>query len=470
MNKKFLILNTDSSSKNNNQRFKQLLEAFKEFNFFYVDLCRPADNLNKFKNITLLRIENMSGSIREPGHIPYLDNLFSKYKFAIVFINSFVFAYYYIINIRRVSPKTLIIVDSFTPEEIKRQMLNENNILLPTIRPFLKYREMEFLVYRQANFVFVLNEYAKSKILKQLPLIKNIYAVPTKERLSRILVKEITAALPFNKKDEKPLISIVILVHNQIHLTKLCLNSIYKSRGNIKFEILVIDNGSTDGTPRFLAKQHRNNENLRVITNKKNRGFTKGINQGLRYVRGDYIVLLNNDTIVYENWIDKLLACMQSDTRIGAVCPVLDYSINGDGISLPGHYEGLKEFCLYAQSFEKVYEGLWIEVPFISFRCVMLSKKVLNETGLLDDSFTSKGFGFQDVDYCFRLRNKKLRLVCRMDVYIFHFGGETFGKMSYLKRWEREGLKRLIFKWGLKMLLYYSHLRGDWGYRLVRKE
>ena len=99
--------------------------------------------------------------------------------------------------------------------------------------------------------------------------------------------------------------SIVILTYNELPLTKQCLASIKKHTSDEEIEIIVIDNGSSDGTIEYL----KSNPSLKTIFNEENLGFGKGCNQGLDVATGDSVLFLNNDTIVTENWLNPCVTC-----------------------------------------------------------------------------------------------------------------------------------------------------------------
>ena len=103
--------------------------------------------------------------------------------------------------------------------------------------------------------------------------------------------------------------SIVILTYNELPLTKQCLTSIKKHTDDKDIEIIVVDNGSSDGTVDHL----KSIPSLKTIFNEKNAGFAKGCNQGLDIATGDTVLFLNNDTIVTQNWLQSMLTLLYSD-------------------------------------------------------------------------------------------------------------------------------------------------------------
>src|SRR5262249_54877915 len=122
--------------------------------------------------------------------------------------------------------------------------------------------------------------------------------------------------------------SIIILCCNQVEYTRLCLESVLRHT-RPPYELLLIDNGSTDGTPGYLAelRSRPGPARVTVIRNDTNVGFAAGCNQALVHARGQYIVFLNNDTIVSRSWLDGLVGWAVHDwPKVGLVGAVTNYS------------------------------------------------------------------------------------------------------------------------------------------------
>src|SRR5262249_6804773 len=104
-----------------------------------------------------------------------------------------------------------------------------------------------------------------------------------------------------------PRASIIIVTYNNLPLNKLCLESLLRNTEYPAYEIVVVDNTSTDGTPGYLRQMSSLHPNIRIILNQKNHGFARANNQGITLSRGEYIILLNNDTVVPPGWLSRLL-------------------------------------------------------------------------------------------------------------------------------------------------------------------
>ena len=149
--------------------------------------------------------------------------------------------------------------------------------------------------------------------------------------------------------------SIVILTYNNLDYTKQCIESIREYTKNEEYELIVVDNLSTDGTREWLSDQ----EDIIKILNEENKGFPKGCNQGIEISTGDNILLLNNDVIVTKNWLSNLITCLYSDKTIGAVSLVTNSCSYYQNIETS--YNSLKEMHEFASVFNKTNPELWEE-------------------------------------------------------------------------------------------------------------
>lgn len=214
--------------------------------------------------------------------------------------------------------------------------------------------------------------------------------------------------------------SIVLLTFNQLHYTKSCIDSIrtYTDKGT--YEIIVVDNHSTDDTVKWLKKQ----EDIQTIFNNENLGFPKGCNQGMKIAQGDNILLLNNDVIVTPNWLSNLTTCLYSSEHIGAVGAVTNSCSNYQTIPIP--YKTLEDMIPFAKKNNVSNKEQWEERPRLIGFCMLIKKQVVEKIGLLDERFSPGNF--EDDDYCYRIRKAGYTLMLCKDVFIHHFGSASFSK------------------------------------------
>ncbi|TCO73640.1 bifunctional glycosyltransferase family 2 protein/class I SAM-dependent methyltransferase [Marinisporobacter balticus] len=247
--------------------------------------------------------------------------------------------------------------------------------------------------------------------------------------------------------------SIIILTFNQLHYTKLCIDSIRKYTEKDTYEIIVVDNHSTDETVQWL----KNQEDIKTILNKENLGFPKGCNQGIKIAQGDNILLLNNDVIVTPNWLSNLNKCLYSSDDIGAVGAVTNYCSNYQTIK--GAYKNTEEMIDFAKKNNLSNKDEWEErLKLIGF-CMLIKKNVLEKVGTLDEIFSPGNF--EDDDYSFRIRKAGYKLMLCKDVFIYHFGSISFNEnRNKFSEIFTVNKKKFEEKWGFSTS-YYSDIQVD---------
>lgn len=222
----------------------------------------------------------------------------------------------------------------------------------------------------------------------------------------------------FSKSTEKPQVSIIIPIYNQLQYTLNCLYTLEKNDSLIDKEIIIINDNSTDESFDYLSKI----ENITLIDNKKNLGFLKNINLGINKAKGEFIYILNNDTEVQENYLSTLLDIFKTRKNVGAVGSKMIFSNNI-----------LQEAgCLIFKDAEIVNLGRFdaIDNPSFNFLrkvdyssgCSLLFKRINDdgELNLLDEEFLPAYY--EETDLCQRLKYQQ-----GLDIYyqpkseILHF-------------------------------------------------
>ncbi|MEZ4744509.1 MAG: glycosyltransferase [Calditrichia bacterium] len=256
-----------------------------------------------------------------------------------------------------------------------------------------------------------------------------------------VLPKTVQSALSTKKN---PLVSIVILTYNQLDKTKPCLASVAKFTRK-PYEVIVVDNASTDGTPKFLRNWQRKIKHHKIMLNTENKGFAGGNNQGIRLATGEYIVLLNNDTIVTEGWLERLLRPFQNDESVGLVGPMSNY-VAGAQLERGVSYQTDVELQNFASNYAKLFDGKVQYVHRLVGFCLAISRAVVKEIGVLDLRF-GKG-NYEDDDYSLRASQAGFKLAIARDVFIHHHGNSSFkaNNINYLKSLE-ENRQIFLDKW-----------------------
>lgn len=229
-------------------------------------------------------------------------------------------------------------------------------------------------------------------------------------------------------------LSIIIVNWNTREFLKNCLRSIYRTTRNMKFEIIVVDNASSDGSAEMVEKEF---PGTRLIKNKENRGFAFANNQGIKVAQGEFVLLLNSDTIILDNAIEESMNFMRRYKKAGAMgCKLLNQ--NGSlqpschrFISLGGavlHKIGILKLLprQYRAKFESPIVS-WNndeikEVDYVKGAFLLLSASAIRKIGLLDEQFFMYA---EEADLCLRLRRSGLKVYFYPFAKIIHLKGQS---------------------------------------------
>ncbi|RAU93231.1 glycosyltransferase [Paenibacillus sp. YN15] len=223
-------------------------------------------------------------------------------------------------------------------------------------------------------------------------------------------------------------VSIILLSYNSLEdTTKPCIESIYRAKNEIQFELVIVDNLSTDGTRSYLASIQDLYPNLKVILNDSNMGFAAGNNVGIHSVNSSYYILLNSDTIVVDYWLDKLIGFMENHPEVGVSGPVTNSIGNEQRIFTTSTDE--RDIINEGIKWAAICENDFFYTNLIGFFCVVIKKEVFDKIGLLDEGY---GMGmFEDDDFCYRAKQAGFFLACVEDVFIYHKGSVSFSRLGY---------------------------------------
>jgi len=245
-----------------------------------------------------------------------------------------------------------------------------------------------------------------------------------------------------------PRASIVVVTHDHLPVTKLCLESVIRNTAHPNHELIVVDNHSSDGTQAYLRYLTSRYSHVRIALNPTNRGFAGANNQGIALSTGEHLVLLNNDTIVPPGWSSRLLRHLRAPS-VGMVGPVTNAIGNEAQIDVP--YETWSEMEAFARAHTWAHDGQVADIKVLAMFCVALRRDTYEKIGPLDEQF---GIGmFEDDDYALRLRQRGYRVICAADVFVHHFGKVTFKDL--IRRGDYEALfeanrRRYEAKWKIR--------------------
>jgi GT2 family glycosyltransferase/Tfp pilus assembly protein PilF len=226
----------------------------------------------------------------------------------------------------------------------------------------------------------------------------------------------------YYRRDGLPFVSLVILTFNQLDKTRDCLESIQRHTPELH-EIIVVDNGSTDGTLPWLKEACACNDSFLLIENTENRGFAAGCNQGIEAARGEYVLLLNNDVVVTKDWLGGMLECLRATADAGIVGPMTN-NISGIQKISDAKYTSLVELDEFAAAFRKKNRHQRILFRRIVGFCMLFKKSLTDDIGVLDETFGTGNF--EDDDFCLRAAIAGYRNVIAGDVFIHHVGSASF--------------------------------------------
>lgn len=256
-------------------------------------------------------------------------------------------------------------------------------------------------------------------------------------------------------------VSIIIVSFNTKDLLLSCVNSVVKHTRGVSWEIIVIDNGSTDGSAEGLKSKK-----IKLITNKENAGFAHGSNQGIGEAKGRYILLLNSDTEFVENTLLKMVDFMDKNKKVGiSSCKLL----NKDGTTQAtgGFFPNLVRVFLWSTFLD--------DIPFLNFQSYhpspnsafyktsheqdwvtgaffLMGQDVVKSVGYIDENFFMY---VEELEYCFRAKKLGWKVFYNSETAIIHIGGASGARANPILG-EFKGLKLFYKKhnsWISRLLL-----------------
>jgi len=247
-------------------------------------------------------------------------------------------------------------------------------------------------------------------------------------------------------------LSIVIVNYQTFDLTKNTINSIFKYSYPFSYEVIVVDNASNDDSLEKLQDYFK--DKVKFIASDENKGFAHGNNQALRQVSSDYVLLLNSDTIVWENTLENIHAYMEKHRDVGACgCRVLledgelDKACKRTFPNVKNSFFRL--FHIPTNSSDDNYnltnlpDDEVYEIDCLTGAFMFIRKNALDDAGLLDEAFFMYG---EDIDLCYRIKNSDWKIVYYGKSCITHLKGASSKKQK----------SKLIYEFYRAMYIYYK--------------
>jgi GT2 family glycosyltransferase len=260
-------------------------------------------------------------------------------------------------------------------------------------------------------------------------------------------------------------VSVIIVSWNTQDILCDCINSIYQQTNNEQFEVIVVDNASSDGSVDMVQSEFRQ---VKIIKNNENRGFAAANNQGITVAQGRYVLLLNSDTVVLNGVIDKVVAFADSSPKAGIIgCRVLDK----EKISQPSCFlfpsvlnlflatTYLYKLCPKSKFFGREHMTWWNrddvrEVDVVTGCFMLVRREAIEQVGLLDERFFMYA---EETDWCYRFKQAGWQIMFTPNAEIIHLHGAS----------SRQVKPKMISQWRKSMLFFFEKHRDPLTYGLV---
>jgi GT2 family glycosyltransferase/glycosyltransferase involved in cell wall biosynthesis len=286
---------------------------------------------------------------------------------------------------------------------------------------------------------------------------------------SEVLARDLAEAVGHRRPPSKVRSSVVVVTHDssvatddKLVVTRLCIESLLNTISQ-DTEAVVVDNGSTDGTIRYLRSVAALREDARLIVNEHNEGFARAVNAGLAASRGETLAILNDDVVLTPGWLERLQRHLD-DPSIGLVGPTTNHSSNEARVPTSyTTYGGLLD-----RASQCAGNPATVDAHMLTLFCAAMRRQTYLDVGPLDERFET-GL-FEDDDYSRRIQATGMRTVCAEDVFVHHFGEATIGDLvptGDYKRLFDANRERYEGKWDVKWTPHRG--RKEPGYDVMVK-
>jgi GT2 family glycosyltransferase len=256
-------------------------------------------------------------------------------------------------------------------------------------------------------------------------------------------------------------VSIIIPIHNKADYTIKCLDSLIKTTNYSPYEIIIVDDASTDDS---IARLHTGNYPVKIISNSKNSGYAISCNKGAAQAIGEYLLFLNNDTVCLENWLTEMITVMESYPKAGIVGSKLLYpdgSIQHAGVAfspkkIPHHI-----FRTLAQDDPAV--NITRAFQAVTAACLLITRNNFYRFGCFDETYEN---GLEDIDLCFKARKEGYQVVYAHKSVLYHLEGQSRNERVLSSF--AQNLEHFQQRWAEQIIVDENIIAGKFHYRFVR--
>jgi len=285
------------------------------------------------------------------------------------------------------------------------------------------------LLLREGPIGFIRRANEKSsRKLKSLALRRRYAQTLSKQDFPVQPVQSEAPALP---PPHQASVDIIVCVHNALEDVQRCLESLVRYTLP-PYTVILVDDGSDAPTQEYLADFARS-QAVTLLRNDQARGYTFAANQGLRKSTGDYAILLNSDTILTPGWLDRMIACGESDSKIGIIGPLAN---TASWQSVPELFDATGDWAENALPEELTTSEMaaWVanyssrqypRLPFLNGFCLAIKRTLITDIGIFDEEAFGEGYG-EENDYCLRAVKAGWQLAVADDTYIYHAQSRSY--------------------------------------------
>jgi glycosyltransferase involved in cell wall biosynthesis/GT2 family glycosyltransferase len=271
------------------------------------------------------------------------------------------------------------------------------------------------------------------------------------------LLEEALRSLPAELEQKAPPeISIIIPVFNKKDLTQNCLQTLFSISARHTYEVIVIDNASTDGTHKLLREHF---PACRTLTNPDNLGFAAACNQGATAARGKFLVFLNNDTIPLPGWIDNLAETLHKHPAAGIVgCKLLypDNTIQHCGASMKHDGSCFRHQYKFLPCDHQL-ANIERELDAVTAACCITPRALFHELGMFDTAYRN---GCEDMDYCSKVRQAGYKIFYTPRSVLLHLESQT----QRPENRDRENFELYLSRWGSEFMKNEMEIYAEDGF------